>query len=105
MVTRYAAKLEEENIIKILGIESWPDEKKTALVEDVTELVQKRLMVRLLDSLKEPQYSQLLAILDKQEEGPLNDFLQKNQPNFADWAYEEVTKIKKELKDLAAKIP
>lgn len=93
--------LDEQNIINILGIEALPDERKIAIIERVSELVQKRLFVRLLDFLNASDKEELTRFLDSGDQKGLGDFLQEKVPNFADWIEEEVRKIKKELADFA----
>lgn len=94
--------LDQQNIINILGIESLSDERKAALVDQMTDLVQKRMLVRILDSLNEGKRTEFEKLLDQNDQAKLNEFIQGNVPNMADWLMEEVLKIKQEMADLAA---
>lgn len=92
--------LEEQNIIRLLGIESLPDERKIALVEKITDLVQKRLLLRLLESMSEELRVEFEQLLDQADQPALQAFLQKNAPDFGAWVNEEVLKVKQELQGL-----
>lgn len=96
--------LDKENIIKILGIESLPDERKIEIVEMATDLVQKRLVARVLENLpaeEQEEFAQILGVDDQQK---LQDYMDKHVPNFADMLAEEVNKVKEELTGLAGQI-
>lgn len=95
-----AIPLEQQNIIKILGIENLPDEKKVEMVEKISTLVQKRLLLRLVESVPADKQTELAALLEKSDQDTLNAFLQTNAPQFPEWIVEEVTKVKQELTDL-----
>lgn len=97
--------LETENIIKILGIESLPDERKEQIVSKVADLVQKRLLVRVVESLSPEQQSEFTTLLEQNDAPALQEFMQKSVPGFADMLFEEVSRIKQELGELAEKIP
>ena len=90
--------LNKENIIKILGIESMPDERKVQIVNQVTELVLKRLMIRILEVLDEAKQKEFAALLEKGEQQGIAGFIQTNVPNFPQWMNEELQKIKGDLK-------
>ncbi|MBI3952506.1 MAG: hypothetical protein HY336_00955 [Candidatus Doudnabacteria bacterium] len=87
----------QENIIKLLGIESLPDEQKILIVEKIVDLAQKRLTLRLMESLSEEQGKQFENLLTEQNQQRIQEFMQRNAPSFPDWIGEEVLKIKREL--------
>jgi hypothetical protein len=93
--------IEKENIIKILGIASLPDEQKAGIVEQASELVQKRLLLRIADSLSEEKREGLLQLIDSGDEVGLSNFLHHNCPQFNDWFAEELAKVKQEMAGLA----
>lgn len=95
-----AIPLEQQNIIKILGIESLPDEKKVEMVEKISTLVQKRLLLRLVESVPADKQNELSGLLEKPDQNQFNAFLAANAPQFPEWLAEEVTKVKQELADL-----
>jgi hypothetical protein len=90
--------LNKENIIKILGIESLPEERKVQIVNQATELVLKRLMIRMLETLDEVKQKEFATVLEKGEQQGIAGFIQTNVPNFPQWMSEELQKIKEDLK-------
>jgi hypothetical protein len=90
---------DEQNIIAILGIQNLPDEQKLRIVDKVSELVQKRLLTRLLGALSDKDQETFMQLLNSQEQEPLDDFLNSHVPDFPAWLEEEVNKIKLELAD------
>jgi hypothetical protein len=93
--------VEKENIINILGIASLPDEEKVQIVDQVSELVQKRLLLRIADSLTEEKKEGLMQLIDSGDEIGLTNFLLHNCPQFNDWLAEELNKVKQEMSSLA----
>ena len=97
--------LDEQNIIKILGIESLPDDRKAVLVDQMTDLVQKRLLLRILDSFSDAQRTKFEVLIDENDQEKLNDFLAASAPKLGDWLVEEVNQIKQEMAGIASNIP
>ena len=89
--------LDQQNLIGILGIESLPEERKLDLLNKVTVLVEKRLMIRIFDSLPEADQNTFTQLLDKEDQAGINEFLAAKAPNLADWLQEETNTIKEEL--------
>lgn len=92
--------LDQQNIINILGIQSLPEEQKLALVEKISELVQKRLLLRVLDSLSLEKREAFEQLLTSNNQAGLEQFLQTDVPQFAVWFEEELKKIKEEMSAL-----
>lgn len=93
--------IDQQNLIKLLEIESLSDEKKTEIIEVASELAQKRLVLRILDSLPKEKQEGLITIMDSGDEISLTSFLNHNAPNYQEWMAEEIVKIKYELQGLA----
>lgn len=97
-----AKPVEDQNIIKILRIEHLPEEQKLALVGAVSELVHKRLLARVAESLNDEKLLEFQGVLERHDAKSLDEFLDAHVPQFGDWIPEEVGAVKKEL---AAIIP
>ena len=95
--------LDQQNIINILGIQSLPDDRKSELVDKMSELVQKRLLVKVLDSLTQSQRDEFEQILNENDDDKFNEFVSKNIPQMAQWLNEEVNQLKQELTELKSK--
>ena len=93
--------IDQENVIKILGIENLPDDRKLAILAKMTDLVQKRLLARMLESLPENQQEKFGKILEQNHPQEIQKFVEVNLPNFQQWLVEEVTALKKELSELS----
>ena len=96
--------IDEQNIISILGIEDLDDERKLQMIEQASDLVQKRLLLRILDSLSADKVAEFEAVIDKDDQGALGQFLATNAPDLTEWMFEEVNKLKQEFADITAKI-
>lgn len=94
----------QQNIIGILGIESLPDEEKISIINKVTELVQKRLMVSIFDSLDKLRQREFTEILEAGEEQKIQEFVERFVPNITKLVESEIDFVKQELADWAAKI-
>lgn len=93
--------IDEQNLINILGIQSLPDEKKLKLIDDVTDLVQRRLLLRVLNSLPDKKRKEFEDLLDTENQDAINIFFEQNAPDLPNWLIEEIGKIKQELGALA----
>ncbi|MAG44707.1 hypothetical protein CL633_02355 [bacterium] len=90
----------KQNIIKELGLEKLPDERKIALLDKMSELIQKRLILRVLEILQEDDKKELEKIMEqKSAPDKVGQFLQKKVPNFEEVIKEEIIKFKQEAKN------
>ncbi|OGE81373.1 MAG: hypothetical protein A3H72_03780 [Candidatus Doudnabacteria bacterium RIFCSPLOWO2_02_FULL_48_8] len=89
--------LNDQNLVQILGIEALPDERKLQLLEKVSTLVERRLVLRLLKSLSPAARAEFENILDSENEEAISLFMEKNAPDLMDWIVEETSKIKQDL--------
>jgi len=84
-----------ENIIGLLGLESLPDAEKAAMIEKMTTLIQKRLMLRVMDALSEEDAKQMAEMEKNPQE--ILAFIAEKVPNFEAIVKEEVVKLKEEM--------
>ena len=94
----------QQNIIVLLGIEALSDEKKIALLDKMTELVQKRLLVRVLKELPEKDRSDLFAAVDTDDKTAMEKVLSGKVPNITEMIEEEIVKLKEEIKGVVETI-
>lgn len=97
-------KLDDQSIISILGIQALPDERKAEILDQASALVQKRLLVRVMESLDDAKRVEFEGLLEKNDSAALEAFMTANTPDFTSWVLEEVNNLKKEFADLAGKI-
>ena len=99
------SQLLQVNLIELLEIEDYPDEKKYEIIEKGVDLVQKRVFLRVLNNLSADKKDELLKLLE--QEGKPDDrilFLEKYCPNFFEWLEEEIVKVKAEMRVIVAKL-
>lgn len=83
-----------ENIIAALGLQSLPLEKKQEVLNKLVELVQKRIMLRVMDGLSKEDGEKMAEL----EKNPMDmlAFIAEKFPNFEEIVKEEVEKVKEE---------
>ena len=88
----------ESNIIAELGLGSLSDEQKVALLNKMSDVIQKRLTLRVLDEMSEGDKKEFEKILEAEAGSTQTaDFLQKVFPDFLQMVQEEIERLKKEL--------
>jgi len=89
------------NIIKLLGIEALPEDRKAAILDQVSDLIQRRIMLRVMDTLSEEEKDKMLEI-EKDSEA-IAAFMADKVKNLEKIMEEEVLKVKQELLDVVPK--
>jgi len=83
------------NIIQLLGLEALPDDRKAAILDQTSDLIQRRIMLRVMDQLKDEDKDKMLEI-EKDPEA-LANFMAEKVPNLENITKEVVLEVKKEL--------
>jgi hypothetical protein len=91
---------DEQNLIKALGIESLPDDQKIRILEQCVQVVEQRLLLRLMKSLDDPKRNELNEILASRNNQALEQFTAREAPDFIDWIKEETERVRADLKSL-----
>lgn len=89
------------NIITELGLENLSDDEKLDILSRLSALVQKRVMVRILDALSDEQKEEMGELLEKQggNVDALTDWLSDKVQNLPGIVEQETTNVKAELMD------
>jgi hypothetical protein len=85
-----------ENLISLLGLEALASDKKEAMLERMTDLVQKRLMLGLMKELSIEEGQALEKAIEAEPKKAL-DFLGDRFPDLEKRLIAEVAKLKEEL--------
>ncbi len=85
------------NIIEELAIESLPDDKKAALVASMVDLIQKRIVVRLIEGLSEEDLEKFASIVESKDAEALARFANSHGKNLEEITKEETIKLKSEM--------
>jgi hypothetical protein len=91
----FTKEILNQNIIKLLGIEALPEERKAVLLESVSNLIQKRIMLRVMDKLKDEDKEEMIKIENNEEKAA--EFIASKVPNLEQIMQEEVIKAKADL--------
>ena len=90
--------LKNTNLIALLGLEALADDKKIELLESARELVEKRLLVRILEALPESERETFIAAAEAGGSDTIASLIKTHVPNLMSIVEEETTKLKEELK-------
>ena len=93
----------QKNIMALLGLTGLPSDRQIALVNKMTELVEKRLMLRIIEEMKEEDKAEAERIFTSGSEEEKLKFLQ-TKTDFQRLLEEEVVKVKQELKEEVEKL-
>jgi hypothetical protein len=96
--------LDQQNLISILGIQALSDERKAEVLDQASSLIQKRLLVRAMESLDDAKKQEFQTLLENTNSEGLNAFMVANLPQFNEWMVEEVNNLKKQFADLAGNL-
>lgn len=87
---------EQDNIIALLGIESLPVEKRIAIVEEATELVELRVLQKALGSLTEEAQKTFVGLLENKDE-QIYAFMVEQGIDVQRLIEEEIATVRQEL--------
>ena len=86
------------NLVKELGLDSLPQEKKAALINQMMEVVESRINLEVLSTLTEDEKKELDKVLDSN--GDMIAFLKEKIPNFELMVAETIANFKKEILEM-----
>ena len=92
------AELLNINLVKELGLDSLPAEKKSVLIDQMLEVIESRINLEVLSILTEEQKKELDKILDS--DGDMISFLRNNIANFDIMVAETIANFKKEVLEM-----
>ena len=86
----------KQNIISSLGVGALADKERAALVDQMVELAEKRIVLRLMQELPKKAHKEFEKIKESDNQAKM-EFLQQKFPNLAEIIQEEIVKVKKEV--------
>ena len=95
---------ENKGILEILGLTNLPKERQAEIIGKMTELVQKRAMLRAIEGLKGKDLEDAKKIFSEADPQEILDFIAERIPNFNEILKEEVEKLKIEMATENSKI-
>jgi len=86
------------NLVKELGLDTLSQEKRNALIDQMSEVVESRINLEVLSVLNEEQKKELDKVLDS--DADMVQFLRDKIPNFDLMVAETIANFKKEILDM-----
>lgn len=96
-----ATNSKNKNLFNLAGLQSAPAAVKTALIADAVELLEKRLLLKILDRLSPSDEEKFLELLDGGTGEERQIFLARAVPDFPALIDAEVVRIKDEVRAFA----
>lgn len=94
----------EGNLIEELGLVSLPLEQKIKLIESWTELVGIRSMARVAEALSDEDGEAFAKMVESATPEDASSWLSARGVHFQEILFEEIARLKRELKERTAKI-
>ena len=93
-----APSILQANIIDLLGLQALPETRKQELLAQMAQVIQDRILDRMIEAMSADQRKEFDAILDADPEPEKVDtFLKTAVPGYEQIAAEEATKFKQEM--------
>jgi|GEM_PF-732183 len=87
----------QDNIIALLGLEDLPLENRAQLVDELTQILEVRVLSAAYDTLSEEQAQHLDSLLNDNNPELVTTFIQENVPNLSEIFAIQVENLKAEL--------
>ena len=90
----------EKNLKAELGIDSLPEEIQEEVVDQFTEVLMKKIALKIFESLSEERRSEFLSMQAEGDEEKIQAFLEANIVNFVKDTNQIIQDAKEEYKDI-----
>ena len=87
----------QDNIITLLGLEDLPLENRAQLVDELTQILEVRVLSAAYDTLSEDQAKQLDTLLNDNDPEVVTTYIQENVPTLSDIFANQIEVLKEEL--------
>jgi succinate dehydrogenase flavin-adding protein (antitoxin of CptAB toxin-antitoxin module) len=94
----------QDNIITLLGLEDLPLENRAQLVDELTQILEVRVLSAAYDTLSEDQAKQLDTLLNDNDPELVTTYIQENVPTLSDIFANQIEVLKEELVQHKAEI-
>lgn len=94
----------EKSIFGILGLEHLPLTDRVLITNELVQLIQRRMMVRVVDELNDDALKTFTELVEAGQEHKFNEFIEEYIPNYYDILTEETLKVKEEMGDIIAEL-
>ena len=94
----------QDNIITLLGLEDLPLENRAQLVDELTQILEVRVLSAAYDTLSEEQAQHLDTLLNDNDPELVTTYIQENVPTLSDIFASQIEVLKAELVQHKAEI-
>lgn len=93
-------KAAQIDLVSELGIDKLPEEQQKDLLAQISEVLQQRIVLRLVEEMPEEKKEDFGKVLQEGEKNPdkIEKFLNENLPNLEELVLDEIGKYKTEAK-------
>lgn len=88
--------LTEQHILNAMGFDYLPEEDRALLMDDIVEVINQKMLLRIFQSVSPEDQKILASILNKSPE-KFEDFVAEKIPHFLDILGEEIDAMKQQL--------
>lgn len=85
------------NIITHLGLHNIDEAQRLKLLAEIADLLQKQIMVRLIEFLNDEEIREFFHLLENNEDKELSKFLDEKVPHLEEIIYQEVGNLKQDM--------
>jgi hypothetical protein len=98
-------KAAQIDLITELGIDKLEQEQKEKIIMDVGEIIQQRIITRVVEELPEDKKDEFQGLLEKAQDNPeaLDEFIKENIPGIEDMILEEIGEYKQGALEILGK--
>ena len=89
--------IQGRDLIKELGLENLPVERQEKLVEEISDVVYGRILLRIVDELSEEEAEELNNLFDKGGMEKVDEYLRDKVPDFVSVLEEEIKSFGDEM--------
>lgn len=86
-----------KNIIKELGLDDLSVEEQEKLLEEMAEIVYKKILLRVVNRLSEEEIAELNNLLDKKDYEKVNSYIEEKIPDFMEIFKQEIETFQEEI--------
>ncbi|MCK4355295.1 hypothetical protein KAW43_03075 [Candidatus Parcubacteria bacterium] len=97
MVTTNQQTIQFRDLFKELGMESLPIEKQAGIIEKVSRIVYKKILLRIMDKLSDEDAIEIDALLEKKDYEKVDEYIRDKTPDFITILKEEIEKVRTEV--------
>jgi Mg/Co/Ni transporter MgtE len=93
-----------EHILSAFNLDSLPEEQRVVLLEQMTEVAEQRILLRILSGLSDEQKQTFESLMDNGDQSAVQLFFEQHVPDVLGIIEEETTRLKQDLLQRIGKV-